>query len=453
MGKDEIFKFENAPELVGTAGLRLIPNSRLKPDAKNAVVWPHLGVKGKTKLSLGIDPRPILPPPTGIDELDDRTGRTNVKFQVPKVWSQGRLQSWLNCPRKAWYNNQHGLGRDEKMSEDVAAATRGNIVHMIEERILLSHGLVEGEIPESPIPLDSGPLAIPDYALTTVLHGLEDLAPWLGRKDGVSFFRSQTLIGASPALWSNWVEHKFPFKLGGKIGGLLDADMQANGVAPIASEWNLGGSNFSHVSLTLPEKPSTVLKLRGRIDRVDSVLINSDLVKNDITEEIPLDISIGDRPPTSRLVIIRDLKSVDGGDKEGKNKHKKSLFEQLQLALYARSWEIEHPGDRVIGVGVTSVGSTTTHWVEIDPEYSEELAKLNVGELTGLTHEHYRLPDSGIDCESNPFRAWMRERLTTALRVIKAVENGNIHPEPSHLCNYCPIIDACPTGLEELSGI
>ena len=451
MEQGDIFNFENAPELVRTSGLKLTPHSRLKPDARHAEVWPHLGVKAKSKFSLGIDPRPILPPSTNIEELDARTGRTSVKFKVPKVWSQGRLQSWLNCPRKAWYNDQHGLGRDEKMSEDIAPVTRGNIIHLIEERILQSHGLVEGKIPELPLPLASGPLANPDFAQTTVLQGLEELAPWLSRKDGVSFFRSQTLIGASPTAWNDWVEDRLPFELGGKIGGLLDADLQTNGVAPIASEWNLGGSNHSYVSLSLPENPSTLLKLRGRIDRVDSVLASSDLVDVQASEVIPLDLSMGERPPASRLVIIRDLKSVDGGEKEGMNKHKNSLFEQLQLALYARSWEIEHPGDRVIGVGVTSVGSSTTHWVEIDPEYSEELAKLNLGELTFLTHEHYRLPGSGIDCDSNPFRAWIRERITTALRVIKSVENGNIHPEPSGLCNYCPIIDACPSGLKEVS--
>ena len=147
------------------------------------------------------------------------------------------------------------------------------------------------------------------------------------------------------------------------------------------------------------------------------------------------------------MVILRDIKSIDGTKDTGeKERHLKSIFHELQLALYARAWEIANPGDRVIGVGATQVGNQTQHYLEIDPEYFEQCSQMMVGIVGQDTHGHYRLPGENIDTESNPFRAWMRERITTALRVIENAEAGNIHPEPSKLCNYCPIIDACPSA-------
>ena len=43
-----------------------------------------------------------------------------------------------------------------------------------------------------------------------------------------------------------------------------------------------------------------------------------------------------------RLVIIRDIKTTETTDR--KERHYKGLLEELQLALYARAWEIGNPG-------------------------------------------------------------------------------------------------------------
>ena len=85
----------------------------------------------KRGLSAPIDPRPISPLSTKIDLLDNITGRSSIKLRLPKVWSQGRLQSWLECPRRAWFERHMYLGKAESLSEDLAAATRGDIIHKL----------------------------------------------------------------------------------------------------------------------------------------------------------------------------------------------------------------------------------------------------------------------------------------------------------------------------------
>ena len=121
-------------------------------------------------------------------------------------------------------------------------------------------------------------------------------------------------------------------------------------------------------------------------------------------------------------------------------------WSDLQLALYARAWEVFNPGDRVIGVGITAVGKETIHRVEFDPQFSSHLTDYNIGEQTSHTHLHYRLPGEEIPAHSNPFRAWMRERLTTAFRVEDSARSGNIPPNPSIACNHCPVANACPSS-------
>ena len=224
---------------------------------------------------------------------------------------------------------------------------------------------------------------------------------------------------------------------------MLQCDFQLSDVAPIATEWELHSNEGRSVRLGIPESENTFL-LRGRIDRVDQLLIDND---SDYDEVIPLDFDLENAPQAKRLIIIRDIKSIDGAKDNGNNeRHLKGIFQELQLALYARSWEIANPGDRVIGVGATQVGIDTHPFLEIDPEYLEVCEQMQVGVVAGFTHEHYRMPGNSIDETSNPFRAWMRERITTALRVIENASVGNIHPEPSNSCKYCSIIDSCPSA-------
>ena len=44
--------------------------------------------------------------------------------------------------------------------------------------------------------------------------------------------------------------------------------------------------------------------------------------------------------------------------------YEKALFGELQLALYSRAWELSHPGDLVVGAGITTLGFDSNHYIE-----------------------------------------------------------------------------------------
>ena len=441
----EVLQFTEAPNRIKSIDIKLVPTKSKPANARQSEVWPHLGIMGDKGLGIPIDPRPILPPSTMIESLDAITGRTENILTLPSVWSQGRLQSWLECPRKAWFQRHMYLGKDDNLREDLAATARGDIVHQIEEAILRAHGLEEGTIPAAPVALQSGPIDL-DLAWLIALQTLEEKAPWMRREDGISAHRCRDLIGVSPGRWKEWIESRTPIELGGRVGRMLQSDFTLTDVAPIASEWELESHGRKRVELGLPEGGKT-FNLRGRVDRVDQLLLEGH-ENSGVTEIIPLDFELDKSPKSNRLVIIRDLKSVDGAkDNGGDERHLKAIFNELQLALYARAWEIANPGDRVIGVGATQVGIDTHPYLEIDPEFILQCENLEIGSVGGHTHHHYRLPGDSKDETSNPFRAWMRERITTAIRVIENAAAGNIHPEPSESCKYCPITDSCPSAL------
>jgi hypothetical protein len=440
----DVFEFSEATNRIQSIDINLIPTKSKPANARQSDVWPHLGIMGKKSLGIPIDPRPIQPPSTMIESLDSITGRSVNQLKLPKVWSQGRLQSWLECPRKAWFQRHMYLGKDDNMREDLAATARGDIVHQVEEAILRAHGIEEGTIPETPVTLEDGPIDL-DSAWLVALRTLEEKAPWMRREDGISAHRCRDLIGVSPGRWKEWLESRNPIELGGRIGRMLQSDFSLNDVAPIATEWELESNGMKRVQLGLPDSETT-FNLRGRVDRVDQIFLQNH-ESSGVTEIIPLDFELKKPPKSNRLVIIRDLKSVDGTkDNGGDERHLKAIFNELQLALYARAWEIANPGDRVIGVGATQVGIDTHPYLEVDPEFIEECAELEIGSVQGHTHDHYRLPGDSKDETSNPFRAWMRERITTAIRVIENATAGNIHPEPSDSCKYCPITDSCPSA-------
>ena len=441
----ETYQFSAAADRIQSSDLKLIPTKTKPAIGRQAEIWPNLGIMNKRGLSAPIDPRPISPPSTKIDLLDNITGRASIKLRLPKVWSQGRLQSWLECPRRAWFERHMYLGKAESLGEDLAAATRGDIIHQIAENILLAHGIKDGEISSNPKSLVYGNLGNVENAWGIALQTLEKNATWMRREDGISAHRCRDLIGVAPNIWKEYLEHGTPIELGGRIGRMIESDFSMTGVAPIAVEWSLKSGSDEFVSIGLPESEKT-FKLRGRIDRVDQLLFPENELQS-CEDVIPLDFETGNPPRSNRLVILRDIKSIDGAKDNGENqRHLKGIFDELQLALYARAWEVANPGDRVIGVGATQVGNQTNHFVEIDPEYYEQCLEMSIGIVGNDTHEHYRIPGSSRDDKSNPFRAWMRERITTAMRVIDSAESGNIHPEPSRSCDYCSIIDACPSA-------
>ena len=254
------------------------------------------------------------------------------------------------------------------------------------------------------------------------------------------------MIGCTPEQWRLWLNDEIEIPQGGRLGRMLDSDLLLHDAAPIYSEWCVGLDGVEPALLSLPEDGGYI-SFRGRVDRVDEVLGLEQFKDESSTEIIPLDLDLNSDIKAKRLVIIRDLKTVEGAGDNGKgDKHKKSIFTDLQLALYARAWEIFNPGDRVIGVGITVVGKETIHRVEIDPQFSTHMPDFDVGEQTKHTHLHYRLPGEKVPARSNPFRAWIRERLTTALRIEDSARKGNIPPNPSTACNHCPVANACPSS-------
>ena len=436
----DTFGFDDANFLIQTADLKLLPSKRNPADGRGAEQWPHLGVKGKSKLSLPIDPRPISPPSTRIEELDRMTGRSHIELKLPDIWSQGRLQAWLDCPRRAWYDRHMYLGRTESIDEDLAAATRGDIVHLVEEALLRAHGLDQDGSQQTAQPLHLGPISNLDNAWTVVLDTLAAKATWMRRADGISAHRCRDLIGVSPEIWIEWLETDAPIPIGGRLGRMLMVDMSLYDAAPIASEWQLKTEKEDFVTIES-------FRLRGRIDRVDQLMLGDHYIDQTAEKIIPLDFDLGDPIKAKRLVIIRDIKSLDGpGDDGSDQRHLKGIFQELQLALYARAWEIANPGDRVVGIGATQVGNSTQAFVELDPEFFEICQDLAIGIPSNQTHEHYRRVGEELPAKSNAFRAWMRERISTAQRVIENAAAGNIHPEPSKSCSYCPIIESCPSA-------
>ena len=442
----QVHPFSSASQRIQSSDIILLPSKTKPGNARDSEVWPHLGIMAKKGLGIPIDPRPIQPPSTTLNELDQITGRSKIKLNLPKVWSQGRLQSWLECPRRAWFEKHMYLGDSDQMEEDLATATRGNIVHVVEEAILRAHGLEENGVANTPSPLFKGNLGSVENAWQIALETLAQNATWMRREDGISAHRCRDLIGVSPNQWNEWLNDSTPIPVGGRIGRMIESDFGLTNAAPIATEWELADKDVKHVKIELPESPEDSFLLRGRIDRVDQ-LVNFGTEEYDAQEIIPLDFDLDNPPKSNRLIILRDIKSIDGTKDNGDNeRHLKGIFQELQLALYARAWEVANPGDRVIGVGATQVGNQTQHYLEVDPEFLDLCSQLNVGIVGGETHGHYRMPGDSKDEKSNPFRAWMRERITTSIRVINSAKSGNIHPEPSRMCKYCPISDACPSA-------
>ena len=94
----QIHTFASASQRILSSDMKLIPTKTKPANARDSEVWPHLGIMAKKGLGIPIDPRPIQPPSTTLKELDEITGRSTIKLNLPKVWSQGRLNLGLNVP-------------------------------------------------------------------------------------------------------------------------------------------------------------------------------------------------------------------------------------------------------------------------------------------------------------------------------------------------------------------
>jgi hypothetical protein len=121
------------------------------------------------------------------------------------------------------------------------------------------------------------------------------------------------------------------------------------------------------------------------------------------------------------------------------------MFDEVQLGLYARAWEQSHPGDRVVGVGVTEIGESTTHYVELDASILKYLDDSKLGERTTYSQTHHRKPGYYFS-EQNGFRAWISERIRTAGRAIQTARQGHVNATPGAHCSFCPVRKICPSA-------
>ena len=434
--------------------------NHVKTGGRTEKDWPTLGFKSGQSKTPAIDPRPLPSADIKKSNINQFIGAKTTKIEV-KRWSASRLQAWIKCPREAWMKSHLRAGKEEAQSEDLDNRIRGTIIHDCEAAILQGHGVeIGGPAMSKSIPLAKGPVATKDKAWNAVLGYLSENVPWLARSDAVAVHRTRDLLGISTATWNQYIEGSISLPLSGRLGRLVAADLALKDVAPIACEWYCKAKDSDSVIIDASDDSSKPkpFKLTGRIDRVDEVILPENLrkmaIKNGLlceeTDDMkPLSLDYK-KPcgPAKRWIIIRDLKSLEGPKPgEDGDRHRRAIFDEIQLGVYARAWELLNPGDRVVGVGVSEVGEDTIHYVDIDSDLSEYLIDLSIGEIFENCQIHHRNLSEGSSPKSSAFRAWMSERIRTSARAVIAAESGMVNPTPSKKnCKYCLVKSSCPVS-------
>ena len=455
----QYFPWSARSALVSTDGLSLDPTAgQAKVGTRSQPEWPHLGLrKNGNSNGMSIDPRPL--PPTALTNgaLPDIIGTTSPGARRD-VWSASRLQPWLTCPRQAWVTGHLQAEEQEGESEDLDHRTRGQIIHDAEAALLAAHGIpLGGATSEPTAPLHLGPNPLPSSGWDSILVHLEAHVPWLVRNDAIAAHRCRDLLGAGPAEWRAHLDGEHNLTPGGRLWRLVEADYALEHASPLACEWPVAAEHATSIEIDAynDDEAPAPFRIRGNVDRVDEVLLSKEMMAKATVDNLlssaphttPLDLRNPGATPAQRWVIIRDLKTVNGPKPgEGGKRHLKALFNEVQLGLYARAWELAHPGDRVVGVGVMEVGERSTHYVELDPEIEPYLTGLSLGERTHISANQFRFADDAA-YQSNGFRAWMYQRLQTARRAVDTAASGHIHPVPSSSCSFCKVRSICPSSV------
>ncbi|RJU97167.1 MAG: hypothetical protein DWC10_05105 [Candidatus Poseidoniales archaeon] len=453
VGEGETFAWANRTHLLSTDALTLRPTtSALNVEGVNAQSWPHLGYRNDGPISLTVDPRPL--PPYAETELSiaHRFGRLETPYER-EVWSPSRLEGWLKCPRQAWMKQV--LAADDVIdtpTEDIDTRVRGQVVHETEAAILQGHGVpLGGEMTEGIQPLHLGPMGQGEAGWEAILAFLTQRVHWLGRANAVSVHRTRDLVDASPEEWQALQEGSIELPPRGRLARLLEADLSLHHAAPVAVEWTpISATERSVLLETGAEGEASTFRLFGYADRVDVLALNDSqrdrLIEQGVLGEASFDTPFpldGTARAAQRLVVIRDLKTVPGPAPKYRGlRHMRCLFEDLQLALYARAWEVLHPNDRVVGVGASEIGEVSTHYVELDSDLKPLDASLSIGEITRVFEKNF--PAQTADGEPmTPFRRWMAERLLVAQRAVDTAAAGVVNPTPGSHCKYCSLAHSC----------
>lgn len=529
-------------ELLTIDGFRLQPYSyppKVTPP-RNHPFWPTIGLKSPKKNAMSVDPRPLSPDPTGIEDHDLRHGFSSGPRAVTEVWSPSRLTMWLSCPRKGWLSTRLRAEEEDAEDDDVDARTRGQVIHDVWAEFLCNQlGSEVGEERQSLSPTNLRAVGKPQSDLKgDLLQTIDEKAPWLRRADAVATTRRLDLVGLHRDEYEAALSSGDADGLAGRFDRLLQFELTLENIAIAAIEWPLtsngdkkgievtlpetkpkqsssvdgddtsSGQQVKHLeeqpsahldeqpAANLEEQPSAQLdeqpavhideqqseqehteqakdsekqtakqaekipkslRVRGTIDRVEVIPHpgeSAKFVDEDGEDKVcPLDLDSGEEWRAKRLVIIRDLKSVEGPmRKDSGRKHQRELLEGVQLALYARIWELTHPGDRVVGVGISEIGEEPGFFVEADPDFTSHLKSLGINEVGCTTEELFRRPSETHETPtSNSFRAWMRHRITAAVRINQMSAAGQVVATPSQgSCSFCQVKDVC--GLASTVG-
>ena len=423
--------------------------------------WPVVGgfVAGG-KRTPAIDPRPFAPPATGTDVSDLRHGHSVGAEQDVPIWSPSRLHYWLKCPRMGWLSNGLRAEEDELQAEDLDPRTHGELLHNVHHDLIcqtlgfeigIERSFGEGSSVSSVA--QSG--RSEDELMRIALESLDSRAPWLDRTDAVSTHRLMILTGMSRDEWNRWLTNPRPVPPSGRVGTIVRAESTVRHASPVCLEWSMADFDEKGIEISIPKEISggeklPPIRVRGYIDRVD-ILPMDESTKEWLDQEgdesvAPLRVhGSGWRP--RRLVAIRDLKTSES--KAAKIRHSDGLLDELQLALYARAWEIAHPGDLVVAAGISLFSHHTEHMLELSSQYSAAHRDLLLGTRTDITTSLHRFPDEPASPHSDHFRAWLTQRLAVALRVAAGAAAGRVHPTPSPgVCGYCPVRNACEVRME-----
>lgn len=461
IGNDETIAWSQRKEMLSCDTILLNPSQKgASKGGRTASEWPTLGIKSGTSKTPAIDPRPLPPIKISNSNISEYIGNSSGQLKVER-WSASRLQAWLKCPRQAWMKSHLRAGKEETQSEDLDNRIRGTIIHDCEAAILQGHGVeVGGPAMSKSTSLAKGPMAKDNGAWNAVLEYLKENVPWLGRSDAVAVHRTRDLLGISTTQWNQYLEGAGTLTPSGRLGRLVNADMALLDVAPIACEWfcKTKGSDSVSIDATDDSGKDKPFKLAGRIDRVDQVILPKHLrqlaIKNGLLSEQSDDfepLPLGGKKScgaAKRWIIIRDLKSLEGPKpKEDADRHRRAIFDEIQLGVYARAWELANPGDRVVAVGVSEVGEDTVHYVDIDSDLRDYLIGLSIGTIFENCQIHHRNLGETIPANSSAFRAWMSERIRTSTRAVNAAQNGMVNPTPAKKnCTYCLVKSSCPVA-------
>jgi hypothetical protein len=359
-----------------------------------------------------------------------------------------------------WLSNGLRAEEDELQAEDLDPRTHGELLHNVHHDLIcqtlgfeigIERSFGEGSAVSSVA--QSG--RSEDELMQIALESLDSRAPWLDRTDAVSTHRLMILTGMSRDEWNRWLTNPRPVPPSGRVGTIVRAESTVRHASPVCLEWSVADFDEKGIEISIPKDISggeklPPIRVRGYIDRVD-ILPMDESTKEWLDPEgdesvAPLRVhGSGWRP--RRLVAIRDLKTSES--KTAKIRHSDGLLDELQLALYARAWEIAHPGDLVVAAGISLFSHHTEHMLELSSQYSAAHRDLLLGTRTDITTSLHRFPDEPASPHSDHFRAWLTQRLAVALRVAAGAAAGRVHPTPSPgVCGYCPVRNACEVRME-----